>query len=80
MKHFTVVVLLAGVFLTATLVTAFALTLAAAPAVASSSVLARFGYNATHYGWAAGVSVTVVFLLPLKRFINRSRSEKSKSV
>lgn len=79
MKPFTFVVLLAGVFLTATLVTAFALTLVAAPEVASSSALARLGDNALRYGWAAGVSVTVVFLFTLRRFIKRDRSEKSNS-
>ncbi|OAM90033.1 hypothetical protein OH491_19035 [Termitidicoccus mucosus] len=67
MKPATLILLLVAVFLTATLVTAFGLTFFGPTDAAPSSALARFAHNALHYGWAAGVTVTVVFLFTLKK-------------
>lgn len=60
-------VILAAVFLTATFVTAFALTLNTPAPVESSGFIVRCLENAARYGWAAGASVALLFVLVLLR-------------
>ena len=71
MKPTAWIVVLIGVFFTATVVTALALTLFASP-VASVEIgfVGRLSRNALHFGWAAGFSVTAVFVLLRRKFIN----------
>lgn len=65
------IVVLCGVFLTATVVTALALTLFASPvASAEISFAGSVLRNGLRYGWAAGISVTAVFALMRRKLIN----------
>jgi hypothetical protein len=61
MKLGILLLVLAAVFLTATLVTAFAMTLFASGS--GSSFLTRFWHNTLQYGWAGGIATTLVFWL-----------------
>ena len=70
MKRLLLAVVLIGVFVIATLVTAFALTLSA-PTLKPAGFVESLLSNAMQYGWAAGISVTAVFALLRHKIINR---------
>ena len=61
MKPMTLAIILGAVFITATLVTAFALTLTTAPGAAGASFVSRLFASALRYGWAAGLAVSAIF-------------------
>jgi len=64
--NYTSLVILGAVFVAATLVTAFALTLFSSSSGAPG-FFARFWQNALRYGWVCGVAVAAVFWLMTTR-------------
>lgn len=59
MKPLSFAIVLAAIFVMATLVTGFALTLLSPGS--DARFLARFFHNTVRYGWAAGLAAAVVF-------------------
>ncbi len=73
------IIVFCGVFLTATVATAFALTLVATPVdTGEVGFFARWLGNATHYGWVAGVVVTAVFAFLRRKLISPLRNDITK--
>lgn len=67
MKRSTFACVLAAVFLTATVVTAFALTLVMPSGMNGRGFLLRWFDHAWRFGWAAGIPVTIIFFILRRR-------------